>query len=222
MAFNRHQNNFSNNKQSQEERKKMEQLMQKYIRNKKYSKNVRKIYGDDWVQPQCINIELCYEDEFGEQEKKMGLKQNEKFGTVVIDTKYQDDLERVVFRHYTKTKFKDPKQSAMAVKKLFKETLSREKPSPDKDASLSLKLRQSISLKKSIKNRNLSINPGANPLLLEGQKSMSIGGRSPGNRTHSNTPNNMTTDRIINNYSSIRNNGGKIDNNPRMNMTPQA
>ena len=102
----------------------------------------------------------------------------------------------------------------MEVKKLFKETLTREKPSPEKD--LQLKLRQSMSLKKSIKNRNLSINPGTSPLLE--QKSVSIGGRS-GNRT----PNNhMTNNRIINNYSSIKNNQAKINDNPRANMTPQA
>lgn len=75
-----------------------------------------------------------------------------------------------------------------------------------------------MSLKKSIKNRNLSINPGTNPLL--DQKSMTIGGRS-GNRTP-NTPNNMTSNRIINNFSSIKNNTNKISDNPRMNMTPQA
>lgn len=63
----------------------------------------------------------------------MGLKQQERFGSIVINTKYQDDLERVVLSHYNKTKFKDPKQSAMEVKKLFKETLTREKPSPVKD-----------------------------------------------------------------------------------------
>lgn len=67
----------------------------------------------------------------------------------------------------------------------------------------------------------MSINPGTNPLLLNDQRS----GRS-GNRT----PNNMPTNRIINNYSTIKNGNKTVEvqraantnDNPRMNMTPQA
>ena len=61
MAYNRLASTVID-KDALEERRKMEALMKKFIRNKKYSKEIRKTMGPDWVQPQCLNLELCYEE----------------------------------------------------------------------------------------------------------------------------------------------------------------
>lgn len=53
----------------------MEQLMQQYIRNKKFSKHLKKQFGDDFIQPQALNLELCYEEQFSETQKIKGLKE---------------------------------------------------------------------------------------------------------------------------------------------------
>jgi hypothetical protein len=50
MAFNRFASSVID-KDTVAERRKMEMLMKKFIRNKKYSREVRKINGPDWVQP---------------------------------------------------------------------------------------------------------------------------------------------------------------------------
>ena len=107
-------------------RKQMAEPMRKYIRNKKYSKQARKIYGPDWVQPQCLNLELCYEEEFDEREQKYGLKTRQKFGDVVVDTKYQENLEKMVKRHYKKTNFKDVQESVREIRYMFSTNLKRE------------------------------------------------------------------------------------------------
>ena len=107
-------------------RKQMAEPMRKYIRNRKYSKQARKIYGPDWVQPQCLNLELCYEEEFDEREEKYGLKTRQKFGDVVVDTKYQENLEKMVKRHYKKTNFKDVQESVREIRYMFSTNLKRE------------------------------------------------------------------------------------------------
>ena len=90
-------------KEVMEERRKMEQLMQKYIRSSKYSSKMRKVYGDDYVQPQCLNLELCYEEQMLEREQKYGLKARQKFDDVIINNQYQDNLVKMVTKHYKKT-----------------------------------------------------------------------------------------------------------------------
>lgn len=50
MAYNRFASSVID-KDTLAERRKMEMLMKKFIRNKKYSREVRKIHGPDWVQP---------------------------------------------------------------------------------------------------------------------------------------------------------------------------
>ena len=102
-------------KETLEERRKMEQLMEKYIRSKKGSSKLRKVYGDDYKQPQCMNIEMCYEEQMEERENKYGLKPRQKFDDVVINNQYQDNLVKMVTKHYKKTQFKDPKDSIREV-----------------------------------------------------------------------------------------------------------
>ena len=50
MAYNRFASSVID-KDTLAERRKMEMLMKKFIRNKKYSREVRKIHEPDWVQP---------------------------------------------------------------------------------------------------------------------------------------------------------------------------
>ncbi len=102
MAVTKFQSNIYS-KETMEERRKMEQLMQKYIRSKKYSSKMRKKYGDDYVQPQCLNLELCYEEQMAERETKYGLKARQKVDDVVINNQYQDNLVKMVTKHYKKT-----------------------------------------------------------------------------------------------------------------------
>jgi hypothetical protein len=63
MAFNRFASSVID-KDTLAERRKMEALMKRFIRNKKYSRDLRLTHGADWVQPQCLNLELCYEEQF--------------------------------------------------------------------------------------------------------------------------------------------------------------
>ena len=70
------------------ERKKMQHLMQQFIRNKKFSKMLKKQFGDDFVQPQALNIELCYEEQFSETQKIKGLKEPQKLGDIIMNTSY--------------------------------------------------------------------------------------------------------------------------------------
>ena len=50
MAFNRFASSVID-KDTLAERRKMEALMKRFIRNKKYSRDLRKTHGADWVQP---------------------------------------------------------------------------------------------------------------------------------------------------------------------------
>ena len=101
----------------------MDLLMQKYIRNIQYTKKFKETYGEENVQPQCLNIELCYEEQIEDREKKYGLKPTQKFDDVVIKNKYQDHLVDMVRKHYKKTNFKDPKESVREVRNIFSTNL---------------------------------------------------------------------------------------------------
>lgn len=103
--------------------RKMDLLMQKYIRNPEFTKKYRETYGDDNVQPQCLNIELCYEEQMDDREKKYGLKPVQKFDDTIINNRYQDNLIDLVKKHYKKTNFKDPKESVREVRSLFSTNL---------------------------------------------------------------------------------------------------
>lgn len=59
-----------------------------YVRSKERSRKNRKIYGADWKQPQAINLELCYDEEFDENQKRYGLRSFEKFGDIVVKNKF--------------------------------------------------------------------------------------------------------------------------------------
>ena len=40
-----------------------------------------------------------------------------------MNTKYQDNLEKIVSKHYEKTNFRDPKESVLEIKTMFAEGL---------------------------------------------------------------------------------------------------
>ena len=61
-------------KEEKEKQKKIDYLTDKYVRSNERSKKNRKIYGPDWKQPQAINFEICYDEEFDESQKRYGLK----------------------------------------------------------------------------------------------------------------------------------------------------
>ena len=80
-------------KEEKDKQKKIDYLTQIYVRSNDRSKLNRKLYGPDWKQPQAINVELCYNEEFDVSQKRYGLKTFEKFGDIIVKNKFQEHLE---------------------------------------------------------------------------------------------------------------------------------
>jgi len=43
-----------------------------------------------------MNLELCYDEFFHDFDRKYGLKAKEKYGDIIINNKFQENLEKVV------------------------------------------------------------------------------------------------------------------------------
>ena len=95
----------------------MQSLEDKFMRKIKRPKPKNKRVEIE--QPQCLNLELCYDDYINETTKKYGLKAKQKFGDIVVETKLQENLENIIDKHYRKTKFRDARTSVNDLKNLF-------------------------------------------------------------------------------------------------------
>ena len=63
----------------------MQKLEDKFMRKIKKGGSNKK--AESRKQPQCMNLELCYEDFINDTTKKYGLKAKQKFGDIIVETK---------------------------------------------------------------------------------------------------------------------------------------
>lgn len=78
-------------------------------------------YLGDNRQPQCLNIEICYQEIVKYFYQKYGLDNDSKLpGTnVPANFKYRTNLERIIEKHYALTRFKDARDQVMEIRKIF-------------------------------------------------------------------------------------------------------